>query len=160
MQKRPLEKVLWLLEQKRCAIVVLQGDTRPDKNDPNFLERDKVKHRTGCLTDQSVGRIQVRHNVVIVHRDQHGMRILLDGTFVEGMVPVRGIFPTPAIMMQLNDQVIPGRLSKDMFAEQVDARRFVGRCKQDSGLRGIEAKPLENRLPGGQPRPEERVEFG
>src|SRR5262245_64709128 len=117
MQKRPLEKVLWLLEQKRCAIVVLQGDTRPDKNDPNFLERDKVKHRTGRLTDQGVGGIQVWHDVVIVHWDQHGMRILLDDTFVEGVVPMRGIFPTPAIVMQLNDQVIGGRLSKDTLAE-------------------------------------------
>src|SRR5712691_8761353 len=116
MEKRPLEKVLWLLEKKCGAIVVLQGGTRHDKNDPEFIKRDKVKQCTGCLTDQGVGRIQVRHNVVIIHRDQHGMRILLDGTFVEGMVPMRGIFPTPAIVMQLNDQVIRGRLSEDTFA--------------------------------------------
>ena len=152
--------MLWILDEKRFAIVVLQGRTRQYKNDTGFVNRDKIKHRTGGLAEQRIGSIKVRQNVVIIHWDQHGMRILLDGTLVYGVVPMRGIFTTPAILMQLNNQVVGCRLRENALADDVDTGRLVGWRKQDGGFRGIEAKPVQNRRTVGKSWPEERVEFG
>src|SRR2546430_11700291 len=160
MHKSALQKVLWLLVEQRRTIVMLQGRTRQYKNDTDFVERNKIKHRTGSFTNQRVSSIKVRQNIVIIHWDQRSMGIARDSTLVNGMVPVRGIFPAPAILMELNNQVVRCRLCENMLAHNVDAGWLVGRRNQDSWSRGIETKPSQNRFTGGKPWPEERIELG
>src|SRR5207245_5335364 len=140
MHKSTLQKVRWILVEQRRTIVMLQGRARQYKNDTDFVKRDKIKHRTGSFTNQRVSSIKVRQNIVIIHRDQHGMGIVHNGTLVDGMVPVRGIFPAPAILMELNNQVVRCRLCENTLAHNVDAGWLVGRRKQDSWSRGIETK--------------------
>src|SRR5438445_2424782 len=123
--------MLWILVEQRRAIAMLQGHARQYKDNTDFVERDKVKHCAGSFTNQRVSSIKVRQNVVIIHWDQHGMGILRDGTLVDGMVPVRGIFPAPAILMELNNQVIFGCLRENTLAHNVNAGWLVGRRKQD-----------------------------
>src|SRR5215831_18405096 len=108
--------MLRILVKQRRAIMMLQGCTRQYKDDTDFVERDKIKHRAGSFTNERVSRIKVRQNVVILHWDQHGMGILRDRTLVYSMMPVRSIFSTPAILMQLNNQVIVCRLRENTFA--------------------------------------------
>src|SRR5215470_5700256 len=100
---------------------MLQRRARQYKNDTDFVECDKIKHGTGSFTNQRVSSIKVRQNVVIIHWEQHGMGIVRDGALIDDMVPVRGIFPAPAILMQLDDQVVGGCLCKNTLAHDVDA---------------------------------------
>ena len=38
-----------------------------DKNDPGFVEGDKIEHRTRGFADQRIRRIKIGHNIVVIH---------------------------------------------------------------------------------------------
>jgi hypothetical protein len=44
--------VLWIFVEQRRTIGMLQGRARHYKNDTDFVERNKIKHRTGSFTNQ------------------------------------------------------------------------------------------------------------
>ena len=88
------------------------------------------------------------------------MRCTRDSPLIQLMMPVGCIFATPAVLMQLNNEIVVPCGFQDMLTYNVNTGRLVRGRKQNRGLGRIKTKPLENALACRIAGPKQRVKLG
>ena len=110
------------------------------KDNTNFIQGKEIKDGTRGFANQGICGMHVRENVVIIDRDEHGMRRLCDRAFINRVMPVWRILSPPTVLMQFNDEVVTAGGLNNRLAHAIDTSRFIGGGEEDRRAFGIQAE--------------------